>query len=238
MRTLEEIHRESEKRSRRADRTIFWSALAAAFAAHVLFWAVFSYRPVYSGSRGSSSSVTMLSREELAEINDWLRYHDPAAFNRGDYRKAVSPQSFREVGPGFEVRRPEVGMPVRTYTLNQYRELPTPPPPMRAVLPVPLPEPPPAPEPKARPGRITDGRGNELRVDGVELLPRTPRAIGDTVLRVLNPGRYPTLSLERSCGDAELDRFAQRVLLPLANSDRAPEYLIVSWPDPKKEVRK
>ena len=239
MKRFADICRGLNDRTRRSDRSLFWYALAAAFAAHVIFWGSFSYRSVRdSASRESSAAVTMLTNEELAEIADWLECHDPAAFNRGDFRKAVSPQSFREVAPGFASGRPQVVAAVRTYSVRKYREQPVPALPMRAVLPVPAPPEPPPAKPKPRPGGIADGRGGKLELAGVELPPRTPRTIGDTVVRVLNPGRYPTLSLERSCGDAALDRFALRVLLPLANSDPAPEYLIVSWPDPAPEASK
>ena len=238
MKRFADICRGVKDRARRSDRNLFWYALATAFAAHVLFWGAFSYRPIHAASRESSASVMMLTNTELASIAGWLECHDPAAFNRGDFRKLASAQSIRDVKPGLAPGRPQVTTAARTYSVRKYRELPVPAPPMRAVLPVPAPPEPPAAKPKARPGRIADDRGNELKLAGVELLPRTPQTVGDTVLQVLNPGRYPTLSLKRSCGDRSLDRFALRVLLPLATSDPAPEYLIVSWPDPKPEKRK
>jgi hypothetical protein len=232
-----DIRRRLNIRPRRSDRSLFWYAVAAALSAHVLFWGAFSHRRITAVPRESSAAVTMLTREELAGISDWLKYHDPADFNRGDFRKAVTAQSFREVEAGFAPRRPLTEVRVRNYSVGKYRELPVTELSPRAVPPVSVPEPPPV-KAKPRPGGITDGRGNALRIDDLKLPPRTPSAVGDTVLRVLNPGRYPTLTLESSCGDAELDRFAQRVLLPLANADRAPDFLIVSWPDPEPEVRK
>lgn len=238
MKRLSDICRGSDIRHGRSDRSLFWYALAVAFAAHVFFWGAFSHRQTYAVPRENSASVTMLTNGELAEIRDWLKYHDPAVFNRGDFRKAVSPRSFRDVEAGFDAPRPGAETAVRSYAVRKYRELPVPAPPMRALLPISPPEPPATAEKPRSPGGITDGRGNAVGHDGIKLPPRTSRTVGDTVLRVFNPGRYPTLSLESSCGDAALDRFAQRALLPLANSDRAPEFLIVSWPDPEPEVRK
>ena len=148
MKRFADICRGVENRARRSDRNLFWYALATAFAAHVLFWGAFSYRPVHAASRESSASVTMLTNAELASIAGWLECHDPAAFNRGDFRKALTPQSFREVEPGFVPGRPQVVTEARTYSVRKYREQPVPALPMRAVLPVPAPPEPVRAKPK------------------------------------------------------------------------------------------
>ncbi len=224
-------------RSRRSDRRNFWYAVLTAIGAQVLFWSAFSYREVPKSPPEHTSSVTMLSREETEEIGAWLRYHDPAAFNRGEYRKFIDGPTPNGGVPAFGGvgKRPEPELPTPRAAVGKYRELTpseyTPP----AVLPLPPPQRP-APA-KRRSGGVTDGAGKPLPVGDVKLPPRPPRAGERTILRVLNPGRFPTLMVDVSCGDPALDRRAQQLALRLAMSETAPEFVVVEWPDPEQEVR-
>lgn len=224
-------------RSRRSDRRNFWYAVLTAVGAQILFWSAFSYREIPKAPPEHTSSVTMLSREETEEIGCWLRYHDPAAFHRGEYRKFIDDASLKSGNAAFRGvgDRPEPELPTPRAAVGSFRELTpseyTPP----AVLPLPPPRRP-APA-KRRSGGVTDGAGKPLPVGEVKLPARTPGAGERTTLRILNPGRFPTLMVERSCGDPALDRRAQQLALPLAMSASAPAFVVVEWPDPETEVR-
>ena len=231
------IARRIDIRSRRSDRSNLLCAVLAAAAANILFWGAFSYREPPKPPPERTSSVTMMGAKESAAIESWLKYHDPAAFNRGEYRKVVP-----NIVSGGEnmtalpaLSRPEPDVAGGRAAVGKYREIALPEYTPRTALPLPPPTAP--PPPGRRTGKITDGAGKILPLDGVELPPRTPRAGERTVLRVLVPGRFPTLMVDTSCGDPALDRRAQQLAAPLAASEQAPEFIVVEWPDPVKEAR-
>ena len=129
------------------------------------------------------------------------------------------------------VKRSETVVPVRVAAIGAFREVPGRELPVRA-----LPPPPPedvAPVASAA-GKVTDGGGRELPLNGLELPPRTPRTVGRTVLRVFDGGNAPVLLLDGSCGDGRLDGFAIRNLAFLARRQPIPEYIVVEWPEVRK----
>jgi len=225
---LLKIARRVDIRSRRSDRSNLVLAVLAAVGAQVLFWGAFSYRETPKPPPERTSSVTMVGARETAAIDDWIDFHDPAAFNRGGYRKFV-PAVGDRVTAAVALRRPAPVSAARRAEVGKYREIALPESAPRTVLPLP---PPPLPPPVRRKGGITDGAGRPLPLNGVKLPPRTSGAGERTILRVLNPGRFPTLMVDGSCGDPDLDRRAQQLAMPLAVSERAPEFIIVEWPEP------
>ena len=230
------LARKANLHARRSDRRNLGYAVLAALGAEILFWSVFSYHdiPRQPSHEHASPAVTMLSREDAEEFATWVKYHDPVAFHRGDYRKFVTgaARSGADIPASVARRRPMPVIPVTRAAVGKYQEFQPPEYQPPAVLPLPPPaaSPPPAPR---RSGAVTDGAGKPLAVGDVVLPARTPAARhGRTVLRVLDPGRFPTPVVARSCGDFKLDLRAQQLLLPLTMSGGVlPEIVVVEWPE-------
>jgi len=236
----EKFFRRMSLRPRRSDRRILLYALLIAIGAHVLFlcWSNYSYRKPVRTLQENHASITLLSGvnfsgRELKVFRSWMGRHDPTRFNRSDFSGGFAAQLPAESRcMDISDRRPRTRLSQDTPHIRSFKPVDESDFSPRVVLPAPASVS--APLPKRRSGAvIVDDRGRAVRLPGVKLPFRSPAVRGDTVLRVLNSGRLPTLALESGCGDPELDRIARNALIGNA-SDLPPDmlYLIVRWPEP------
>ena len=224
-------------RTRATDLRIFWYAIGAAVLAHVLFFSIFDHHRPARRSGEQRAGVTMLSAADFPAagregFRSWMKYHDPRSFDDCGFGEDVTEGVLRDARAVRPVKRRETVIPVRAAAVGAFREVPGRALPVRTL-------PPPPPREAAAPvasaaGKVTDGGGRELPLDGLKLLPRTPRTVGRTVLRVFDGGNAPVLLLDGSCGDGRLDGFAIRNLAFLARRQPTPEYIIVEWPEAQK----
>ena len=227
-------------RTRSSDLRLFLLAVAAAVAAHFVFFGLFSR---VSAKKEAADGDTYLPRLSMLTLKDlpasrrkgfssWLEYHEPRGVIRGNIDDAAIGGVLRDVRPPKLKSDLGGAMPIRPAAVGKFSEVPgsgpqprhmPPSPPRRETAPV-----------AVSSGGVTDGEGNVLPHGDLKLPPRTPLAVGRTVLRVFNGGDTPALLLESSCGDGKLDDFALRSLAFLTRGELTPEFMIVEWPEAEK----
>jgi len=222
-------------RTRNSDRAIFWFAVAAALAAHILFWLAFNYRRIVKPGGESGSAVTMISLSDFPEaerrsVRNWMEYNDPRSAVREEYDDDLVGGTLPDRPPNLADRIP-AEIPLPGASVGKFSEVPG----RKLSAPAPLPVPPQdGPKPSSAAGGVYDGAGRALPLGDFELPPRTPTATGSTVLRVVRAGGISELLPERSCGDAKLDDFAAHKLVFLVRGETAPEFIVVEWPEARK----
>ena len=223
-------------RTRDSDLKIFWYAVAAALAAHLIFFGAFNYRRAAQRGDKGGDAVMMLTEKDFPKaqrkwFRRWMAYNDPRNSGRAEFGEKLIGDKMREAVPD-RIREPSnADIPTPSAEIGKFREVPG----RKLPSPTYLPAPPRGElPPPVVSGSVTDGEGRPLPLGGLKLPARTPRTTERTVLRVFKSGSEPVLLLERSCGDPNLDDFAIRELLFLARDEAAPEFMIVEWPEARK----